>query len=164
MKKKINVPVCCSKEEALTLLDSMEGDSSRQMLSLLRDPDSAATDWFMHVPDVFNESLDIKRVTRAGSEEKVWNQGKGFNFRAGQVLYDSADGYKVWGEALRLIKCVIQVKNALPAQREGQGSVSFVLLRPNSAKTAVEPIGKYTVSQFQFVRILIDKFYLPTSS
>ena len=157
------MPVCCSKEEALTLLDSMEGDSSRQMLSLLRDPDSAATDWFMHVPDVFNESLDIKRVTRAGSDEKVWNQGKGFNFRAGQVLYDSPEGSKVWGEALRSITCAIQVQNAVPAHREGQGSVSFILFRPNSAKTAVESVGSYTVSQLQFVRLLIDKSYLPTN-
>src|SRR4051812_7225967 len=75
------------KTEALSTLSKLASGSDKpeerdkrekRLRSLLRSPDAADGDWFMHVPEFFNEALDI-RLTRVVTEpDPIWTQGANF--------------------------------------------------------------------------------------
>lgn len=165
------------KKHAQTVLEKLTvGGKNREhrLLDLMRPPDAAANDWFMHVPFRFNNALDIKRTVRAGSNELIWTQGANFSFAPGDVLYDTAHGYQEWGDALKHVRYCIQVvrgtaastplapsKNSSPGTQpipralRSPGSVSLTISRPNEQKTGLSEICSASLTQDEFVRFLI---------
>ena len=70
----------------------------------------------MHVPDTFNDALDIRLSEVAKEPRPVWTQGANFSFALGDTVYDTPLAYKVWSEALQHIRTCIQVSQATPVQ------------------------------------------------
>jgi hypothetical protein len=158
------------KSEALATLTKLSSDADTQekrdkrekrLRSLLRSPDAADDDWFMHVPDTFNDALDI-RLTEVVSEPRpIWTQGANFSFAPGDTIYDTPLAYQVWSEALQHIRTCIQVSQATSVQPptggtpRQPGAVTFSVMAPNEPRTALAHVRTYTVTQDEFVRILI---------
>ena len=111
----------------------------------------------------FNEALDIKQTERVEDSKKgpVWTQGSTFSFKEGDTLYDTADAYKVWSEALKDINLCVQINLASSAQPfQGEvgrfsGSVSFSILAPDKDRSKMVECAEHTMSQDDFVRFLI---------
>ena len=109
----------------------------KRLRSLLRSPDAADDDWFMHVPDTFNDALDI-RLTEVVSEPRpIWTQGANFSFAPGDTIYDTPLAYQVWSEALQHIRTCLQISQATSVQPptggspRQLGSVTFRVMAPN---------------------------------
>jgi len=117
----------------------------------------------MCVPSCFNEALDIKQTERILHKKKtiVWTQGSWFSFKQGDTVYDTAEAYKVWSEALKSIGLCVKVKmahSAVPsagASERFPGSVTFSILSPNKARNKLVERAEHTMSQDDFVRFLI---------
>ncbi len=153
-------------EDVLQLLNALIREkSSREKRStdLLKDPLRIADGWYMCVPPCFNGALDIKQTIRIKNKSQAltWTQGAWFSFGVGDSLYDTADGYKPWSSALRVLRLCVQVKAATSVgltedgSRRYPGFVTFALLAPNSARTRLLERAQYAVSQDEFVRFLI---------
>jgi hypothetical protein len=153
------------RTEALSTLTKLTtGGKTREhrLLSLMRSPDEPAADWFMHVPICFNNALDIRRTVRVGSPKPVWTQGANFSFAPGDTIYDTSDGYQTWAAALRHIRYCFHVSGATAvssptttAPRQ-PGTITFTVSAPNDSRTALSHIRTYTVTQDDFVRLLIS--------
>ena len=149
---------------ALTL--KVEKKKKKRLTELMKDPQKEYTDeWYMSLPICFNEALDIKRTPRKtnGIEELVWTQSSRFSFDTGDTIYDTSYAYMdEWLEALKHIKLCVQVNeaiNATPADKTHErisGMVNFDIFIPNKQKLKLTKIGKYTLSQDEFVRFLIS--------
>lgn len=152
---------------------------TRRSLDLLRPWDAKDTpDWFACVPECFNLALDIKLTERkkttghtaeAATEEqpaeaegsrrnKVWTQGRAYSFKAGDGLYDSANGYLPWLEALQELQFVIRVEMAREAGFVGtdwfDGFVGISVSTPNPERSRVVQRFDATLSQDQLVDLL----------
>ena len=139
---------------------------------LLKDPhEEHALGWYMCVPACFNEALDIrltervdkkKRLESKDRKKRVWTQGSSFAFARGDTLYDTRNAYRMWQEALESIGLCVQVKDASPAGamesggNRSCGSVTFVILTPDEGRTKIVERATRTVSQDEFVRLLIE--------
>src|SRR4051794_1169574 len=82
--------------QALKLLNFLQQEwqtKQGRLTDLLCSPErESAHGWFMHVPSCFNDALDLRqtpRVNDAGETRMVWTQGPSFDFKTGDVLYDS---------------------------------------------------------------------------
>jgi hypothetical protein len=154
-------------QPALAVLDHIVRERStreNRVTELLRDPLANYADgWYMCVPAVFNDALDIKQTERVQNKEKslVWTQGSSFSFKEGDTLYDTPDAYQIWSEALKSISLCIQVKSASSAgftdgaAGRSPGSVTFLIFRPNNDRSKIIEIAQHTMSQDDFVRFLI---------
>ena len=152
---------------ALNMLDRLirqKPTRENRVTELLKDPTAESPEgWFMCVPACFNDALDIKQTQRVQGKKKsiVWTQGSSFAFKAGDTLYDTADAYKVWSEALKSIALCVQVKTASSAgaskrgTRRFPGLVTFSILTPDERRTKITERGEHTMSQDEFVRFLI---------
>lgn len=136
-----------------------------RLTELLKDPSAEAPEgWYMCVPSCFNDALDIRLTSRSVNKQKllVWTQGSSFYFNAGDTIYDTADAYKVWSEALKSIGICVQVKVGLSAGlNEGGtgrygGSVTFAILTPNKDRSKIVECCQHSMSQDDFVRFLIS--------
>ena len=166
------------QSKALGILDTLTQhratvEKEARLTDLLRDPDGEGTPgWFMHVPKCFNDSLDIRQTTRIkdGKASIVWSQGCNFSFKDGDTVYDSPDAYGTWSEALKKLKVAIQVRSATDSGPQVVGSegarqpgnVTFDILVPTADRTKVQALGCRTLTQFDFVRMLIKGDGLPT--
>lgn len=140
-------------------------ESDDRILEHLRPIDGTATDWFMHVPQAFNPCLDIRQTARVlkkgAASVKVWTQGSAFSFSAGDTLYDSSCQNMTWRDQLQVLQYCFQITQSLPAfsatsaTPRGRGSVSFNVLVPNESRDALIRRQSLTVTQDDFVRILI---------
>lgn len=154
-------------QQAITILDDLireKRSRENRTESLLKDPSTRSGDgWYMCVPPCFNEALDIRRTERVknGKKRLVWTQGSWFSFKRGDTVYDTADAYKVWSEALKSINLCVQIKsgyNAGPSERASErfsGSVTFSILTPDKARSKLVERTEHTMSQDDFVRFLI---------
>jgi hypothetical protein len=134
-----------------------------------------SSDWFMFVPEVLNPALDIAKTARiAGNgEEMVWTQGSRFTFSAGDILYDDPAAYSMWGSALLKIKRAFRVEMAIPAEPRHRpakdqpvvprtpGYVKFSELVPSNDRTRLDLARTLTMTQDEFVRVLIVGFPAP---
>jgi hypothetical protein len=118
----------------------------------------------MYVPDTFNDALDI-RLTEVVSEPRpIWTQGANFSFATGDTIYDTPLAYQGWSTALQHIRTCIQISHASPVQSpiggavRQPGAVTFSVMVPNKPRTALSYVRSYTVTQDEFVRILIAGF------
>jgi len=125
--------------------------------------------WFIYVPSCFNDCLDISKTDRIIKDNntqekknvKVWTQGSRFSFHSGCILYNTSKAYQKWDYAIKQIKYCISIHNgisATPAIRHDErlpGIVEFSVLTPSSNKDRLEEIGKFNLTQDEFVRFLI---------
>ena len=89
----------------------------------------------------------LKKKTRP---ERVWTQGKEFNFKSGSVLYDTKLAYELkWGEALKHIKLFVQIVDALPF-----AMLKFKLYRPTKDFSTIEELETIECTQENFVEFL----------
>jgi hypothetical protein len=117
----------------------------------------------MCVPPCFNSALDIVQTLRGPKKHKrlVWTQGAWFSFSAGDSLFDTADGYLAWPQALRMIRVCVQVDAALPVSvAEGSsarnpGMVTFSVYTPTASKARIKKRFQHSFSQDDFVRFII---------
>jgi len=79
--------------------------------------DGFAAGWKMAVPEHFKEALDIKLTPRNFNKKTtmIWTQGKMYNFKSGDMLYDTKLAYQKWDEAMKHLKLCVQVKEAKPS-------------------------------------------------
>ncbi len=121
-----------------------------------------AENWFMAIGEHFRSDLDIKKTNRKkGSETvKVWTQGTSYNFKEGQVFYDTPKGYSIWSEALKKIRFSCQILksetkiNATKHKVAHDGFVEFTLYKTNSKKINIVEIDKHRMTQNDFVIFL----------
>lgn len=154
-------------EQTLSILEDLVREKptkEKRSTDLLKNPIVEGTEeWYMCVPSCFNEALDVKRTERVEDKKKslVWTQGSAFSFKQGDILYDTADAYKVWSEALKNINLCVQINTASSAQpSQGEfgrfsGSVSFSILAPDKDRSKIVECAEHTMSQDDFVRFLI---------
>ena len=158
------------KLDALTTLDKLQSGAGirdkreKRLRDLLRPADAADDDWFMHVPGVFNNALDIRLTEVVGERHPVWTQGGNFGFATGDTIYDTPLGYGPWDEALQHIRTCFHVSLATSVSPPSGGSsrrpgvVTFSVMMPNESKTALDTIRTCNATQDQFVHLLIAGF------
>lgn len=155
------------RTEALsTLTKLVTGGKTREhrLTTLMRTPEDANDDWFMHLPVCFNNALDIRRTIRVGADKPIWTQGANFSFAAGDTFYDTQQAYDRWADALQHIHYCFHVSQATavspPTTATGRqpGSVTFTVSTPNEPRTALSHLRTSTVTQDEFVRLLITGF------
>jgi hypothetical protein len=149
----------------------------------LKNPERIHKDkdeWFIYVPSCFNDCLDIAktgRVVKTGclvldektqkmkpetKIEKVWTQGSRFAFHRGCTLYDTPKAYHRWGDAINEIKYCVSIHsgtNAEPAMNGKEripGIVEFSILSPSTRTTSLKEIGSFTLTQDEFMSLLIN--------
>ncbi len=152
-------------EHERRLLESLtQGEGIlRRTTDLLKAPDAdSPNQWHMCVPSCFNAALDIRYSERKKNKKPywVWTQGADFSFAAGDIIYDTPDGYKVWSEALKSIKRCVQISEAKPAggAEEGDrysGLVKAKVFRPNEKRSALCLEQELQMTQYDFVSYLI---------
>jgi hypothetical protein len=159
--------------------------SPKRSSKILRAHDATSTDsWAFCVPKCFNEALDIRLDENKFNTVPfaIWTQGANFAFRNNDVLYDKPIGTMAWRDFLKVFKYHITINNASPAlspekepepakseTRKGQnksekrkiiktypGHVTFSVSSPNSEKTGLELKETRTLSQADFVKLLIN--------
>ena len=139
--------------------------------------DGVAEGWVFDVSDFFRDQLDIKYtqfVDREKSKElrkthprgedgkpstvyrMAWSQGDPpmLSFDVGHVFYDPPGPRRmVWGEALKVLRRLVQVKEAKPdGESDASGWVKFDVHHYNSGeRTQTE---ERTASQAEFLNFL----------
>lgn len=126
--------------------------------------DGSSEGWAFCVPPAFNDSLDIRLTSRIieGKQENVWTQGSSFNFKAGEILYDTPEAYNTWSTALTKITRSIQIEFSSGAglfdssSNRSAGMVKFKMFKPDNNKKRLVTVGStVTMSQDEFVKFLI---------
>lgn len=136
------------------------GRMNRRSTKLLRDPNNpGAAGWFMYVPAVFNEALDIRFETSGPNEG--WTQSGCFAFKQSDTLYDTEVAYQNWGDALKVLNLAIVVRMASSAgmgeaNSRYPGSVSFTVMLPDSHRKVLVESFEWQLTQDEFVRFLIE--------
>lgn len=92
----------------------------------------------------------------------IWTQGSGFAFREGYTVHDAPEALNLpWSDALRVLNTSIQITQASPAvpaagdKARDPGHVTFRVYKPNEDRTQMEAVEERSVTQDEFVRILI---------
>jgi len=124
--------------------------------------DGFADNWFMAVGTCFRNELDIKKTKRikAGKQHEVWTQGSAYNFKEGQILYDTPAGYSTWEDALKEVTLICKIVKSEPKtiqssnKIQSDGIVNFVLYKINSDKTGIIETSSIELSQSDFVVFL----------
>ncbi len=135
----------------------------KRKIELLRPHDAKSTsDWFMCLPEFFNDALDIRYTEKKNNKKSywVWTQGADFSFSAGDTLYDTKNAYEKWSDALPQIRLCIQIISGQPAgfSENGDrfpGRVKAKLLVPNSKKSQLVVKDMIDMTQYEFVQLLI---------
>ena len=122
-----------------------------------------ASGWHFCVPSSFRAALDINLTPRKVNGRTVmkWTQGSWFHFEEGDTLYDSRKAYLPWD--LRNFHICLDIRRASPAQPPNgtdrttrhPGVVIFDVLTPNEEATQLVNRRKTTMSQDEFVNLLI---------
>ena len=130
----------------------------------------------------------IVKTTKNGKEvtvkENVLTQGEVYNFSLGQIFYSDPIAYEVrWGDALKVLRCSLQVDDVSPSSVDTEvsfgevpvppsekrpprngiirrfipsyGDVRFSLYRPTDARDRVEKDQSFTCRQNEFLRLLM---------
>ncbi len=121
-----------------------------------------ADNWFMAVGEQFKNELDIKKTNRKknGKNIGVWTQGVSYNFKEGQVFYDTPDGYSTWSKALGKITYTCQIlkagaKTIATKYRDAnEGFVEFAIYKTNTEKTNIIELDRQKLTQSDFVVFL----------
>jgi hypothetical protein len=154
-------PVCSSVAGSLSVLQQLQSDGNRTGMPLLRAHNTPSLEWNMFVPEVFNDAIGIKRMERrdakTGQKHTFWRQSNMFAFAAGDVLHERNELHQDFKES----RTLFQVKQATPAvgTRGGSsGSVAFDIFEKKEPQEMWKKLRSMTVTQGEFVRILIAGF------
>lgn len=90
-----------------------------------------------------------------------WTQGSWFHFEEGDTLYDSPKAYLPWN--LNNFRICLDIRRASPAEPPNgtdriaryPGAIIFDVLIPNEQRTQLVKHRETTMSQDDFVRMLI---------
>lgn len=140
--------------------------------TLLRPHDQFDAEWYFCVPPYFNDALDIRLIEREQVKDKKvvrryweWSQGSLFSFSEGDIVYDTPtiEG-EPWKEQLKRIGVALQVLKDSKADLLGEGDnahrfaghVECVVLSPDESHERLEERGSVSMSQDDFVRVLIS--------
>jgi len=130
-----------------------------------------ATDWHMAVPESYKQELDIrltpriKKTDNGKYKEEVYTQGHLYNFKEGQIFFDSAKAYDIWKDSLSSFRLACKIMNAEPVSFStasdvefkktlSDGFVEYKLYKPNDKHDSVIEIGTFSSSQKEFVNFL----------
>jgi hypothetical protein len=157
--------------------------SPKRSVKILRPHDAESTDsWAFCVPRCFNDALDIRLSENKFNTVPyaIWTQGSNFAFQRDDIIYDKPHEGETWLESLQNMKYCIHVEGATPAMtpekesfevvgvkpkkhdtrskiiKVNPGHVKFKISTPNSNKTGLECKETRSVTQAEFVKILID--------
>lgn len=140
-------------------LDELIADFNKSPAS----PVESAAGWHFCVRSSFRAALDIKLTPRqvGGKTMMKWTQGSWFHFEEGDTLYDSAKAYLPWN--LENFGMCLDITRASPAQppngadrvTRDPGAIIFDVLTPNKKGTQLVKRRKTTMSQDDFVKLLI---------
>ncbi len=157
-------------------LESRNKTREKRQTQLLRAHDEADSEWFMYLDSRFNTALDIAKTARIEEDEvrATWTQGSTFSFSVGDTIYDQKKGYGPWviGNIRRCIQVTLAIP-VTPASRDEAdkpitkrlpGHVAFVVLEPNFEGTALVDRFTSSMTQDDFVRMLIRGFEAAWSS
>jgi len=154
-------PVCSSVAESLSVLQQLQSDGVRTGVPLLRAHNTPVLEWHMFVPEAFNDALGIKRIERksveAGEKHTIWRQSSMFAFAAGDVLHERNELHQDFKKGQKLFQ-VKQAMRAGASKGGSSGSVSFEIFEKREPQGMWEKVGSVTVTQGEFVRILIAGF------
>lgn len=132
--------------------------------------DGFADGWHMALKESFKMELDIKFTERR--KDKIshyeWVQGPYYCFSEGQLIYDDRNAYTNWQNALKTVNLACQIVSAQknipikidneetgkPEFRVLEGSVKFLLFKPENERTRLVPYVGYNLSQNEFVNFL----------
>ena len=133
------------------------------------------------IPAQFKPAFDIKLTSRMikvptsdptgfiRKKEWIYTQGKYYSFDKGDVFYDAKEPYyQEWSDALKKIKCCIQISEASPAYPElikislkgkkkysyNPGQIKFKLFRPDQNHIRLIEQKTYECTQEAFVFLL----------
>jgi hypothetical protein len=153
--------VCASVTESLAVLQSLQTGVGRTDAKLLRAHNQPSLEWYMFVPEVFNNAIGILRMQRkdkkSGRKHVVWGQSGTFSFATGDVLFSQPEGHSDPGSGDRCF----QVTNAMPSTAGNggfRGSVVFDVFERHPEHKRFVKVGSHSVTQVEFVRILIAGF------
>ncbi len=172
-----------SKEETIKFLQKLitqkkseKTDSypikEKRYTELLKYPEKSllgSDEWFVYVPQCFNDCLDIAKTdrviidkqTKEKQTKKIWTQGSRFSFHRGCILYDTPEAYLNWAKAINEIKYCISIhcgedaKPAMGKEERKSGRVEFSILVKGFMTNKLESKGEFTLSQDEFVKFLI---------
>ena len=118
--------------------------------------------WALCVPESFRSALDIRQrvQTRNKRRSRVWTQGPWFHFQTGGILYDVPEAYGKWPQAIKSVGICIHIVDAAPAMATADGLrdpgyVTFEVFAPNEERTAWVVRNEKTLTQDDFIRMLI---------
>ena len=156
-------------DDPFTIFDDVI-NTRRRSEKIIRSYNVNATpDWAFHVPEYFNDALDIKLVSRTKNfvEYAVWTQGANFSFDVGDMLYRNFDSYQKGTPALQIISA--SKAHGINSEKLNRGADSEIkMIEENDAFTMTEIYypgqvvyrdfengGTKTVTQLEFVKMLI---------
>lgn len=132
--------------------------------------DGFADGWYMALKDSFKMELDIKLTERKKNKISYyeWTQGPYYCFSEGQLIYDVREAYACWQDALRKVNLACQIvaaKPNIPIKIDNEikgksefsvldGTVQFLLYKPDEKRTKLVPWIGYNLSQNDFVSFL----------
>ena len=121
------------------------------------------------IEEVKDKNGKIKKKKQSKTVMR-WTQGLYYKFKEGHVVYDNPGAYEdpegkipeekyTWKEAIKHFKLRAEVVRASPNTIDSddsfkQGFVIFTLSKPNPSKISLEHIGKYHLTQTDFVDFL----------
>ena len=135
----------------------------------------------------------VKNEKGVSLKEDVLTQGKTYSFSLGEIFYSDPIAYEVqWGDALKSLRCSLQIDEATPSfldadisyekvlvpQKAGHhisqgriirrylpvyGDVRFSLYRPNTDKSRVERVQSFSCRQDEFLQLLRTGKFTDTS-
>lgn len=135
----------------------------------------------------------VKNNKGISLKEDVLTQGKTYNFSLGEIFYSDPITYEVqWGDALKSLRCSLQIDEATPSfldadisyekvlvpQKAGHhisqgriirrylpvyGDVRFSLYRLNTDKSRVERVQSFSCRQDEFLQLLRTGKFTDTS-
>jgi hypothetical protein len=103
------------REDGDTIATTLKREQRSETL-IARFVKGFAAGWRMAVPEVFKEALDISYTSKMRNKREyyTWTQGVFFNFKQGDILYDSPEAYEAWNSPSDKISLMVQVEMAYP--------------------------------------------------
>lgn len=133
----------------------------------------------------------LKDAKGRSIKENVLTQGEIYNFSLGQVFYSDRIAYEVqWGDALKALRCSLQIDEASPSSAEvdisfgevptpskskrhpqngiirryipDYGDVHFSLYHPSEDKSCEKKVQSFSCRQDEFLRLLMTGKFTDT--
>jgi hypothetical protein len=133
------------------------GDN-RSPILIANFKDGYTCDFHFALPEVFRTALDIQKTPRIveGSTILEYSQGKNYDFKAGDIIYDNKIAYEVtWGEAKKKLNRFLKILQATPAYDELDESIMLpdpviYTEKSNSFSPLKNPPSKIFIRKYRY--------------